>query len=271
MIKKFIICLCCIVFCTSAKAENPPEMFLGVLWAQASAEWNMAAEQVFYLATLNLEKALNDPSWTAALEQQGDFHRLPPAVIVDVDETVLDNSPLAARLLLAGKEYDPKLWTEWLKESAAAPLPGAVSFIRFAKEKGVTIFYVTNRTLKDETVGNIRKVIDPEVMPDQVLCQKERPKWGSDKISRRAFIAKKFRILLLIGDDYNDFTFLGKSRPAERRDAAKKHRQYWGRKWILISNPVHGSWKSALYGHDDRLTDEEKLQKKYQLLRTTSQ
>ena len=271
MIKQFITYLYCIAFCTTAQAENPPEIFLGVLWAQASAEWQMAAEQAFHLAELNMEQALKDSTWTAALEQQGDFHSLPPAVIVDVDETLLDNSSLAARLILAGKEYDPKLWVEWLKESSAAPMPGAVSFIRFAKDKGVTVFYVTNRTLKEETVRNIRKIIDPDVGPDQVLCRKERPEWGADKTSRRAFIAEKFRILLLIGDDCNDFTFLGKVNPAERINAAKKYRQYWGRKWILISNPVHGSWKSALYGHDYSLTDEEKLQKKYQLLRTTTQ
>ena len=271
MKKQLIICLYCIVFCTSAKAEHPPEMFLGVLWAQASAEWNMAAEQAFYLAKLNMEQALKDPTWTAALEQTKSFQNLPPAVIVDVDETVLDNSPLAARLILAGKEYDPKLWLEWIKESSAAPMPGAVSFIRFAQEKGVAVFYVTNRKVKNETVGNIKKVIDPDVKPDQVLCREERPEWGSDKTSRRAFIAARFRILLLIGDDYNDFAFLGKSSPEERIGKAVKQKKYWGKKWILISNPVHGSWKTALYGHNYSLTGEEKLKRKYQLLRTNDQ
>ncbi|XOF33133.1 MAG: 5'-nucleotidase, lipoprotein e(P4) family [Candidatus Electrothrix sp. YB6] len=269
MDKQFVIFLFCLFsFSSVAKAENPPEMFLGVLWAQASAEWNMAAEQAYYLATLNLEKALNDPSWTAALEQQGDFHSLPPAVIVDVDETVLDNSPFAARLVQAGKEYDPKAWENWLRESAAAAIPGAVSFIRSAKEKGIAIFYVTNRELEAATVKNIRTVIDPDVTADQVLCKKERPEWRSDKTSRRSFIAERFRILLLVGDDYNDFTFLGKISPADRINAAKTHRQYWGRKWILLSNPVHGSWKTALYGHDYSLTDHDRLKKKYQLLRT---
>ncbi|MCI5188729.1 MAG: hypothetical protein D3905_02800 [Candidatus Electrothrix sp. AS4_5] len=265
------ILLVCNSVGATAKAENPPEMFLGVLWTQASAEWNMASQQAFHLAALNLEKALNDPSWTAALEQQGNFHSLPPAVIVDVDETLLDNSPFAARLILAGKEYDPKLWLAWVKESSAAPMPGAVSFIRFAKEKGVAVFYVTNRKVKNETVRNIKKVLDSDVKPEQVLCKNERPEWGSDKTSRRAFIAEKFRILLLIGDDYNDFAFLGKVSPAKRKKAAKKHHQYWGRKWILISNPVHGSWKTALYGHNYSLTDEEKLKRKYQLLRTNDQ
>lgn len=256
--------------CTAAKAENPPEMFLAVLWAQSSAEWNMAAEQAFHLAKLNMDQALKDPTWTAALEQSESFQNLPPAVIVDVDETLLDNSPLAARLILAEKEYDPKLWLEWVKESSAAPMPGAVSFIRFAKEKGVAVFYVTNRKAKNETVRNIKKVIDPDVTPEQLLCKEERPEWGSDKTSRRAFIAEKFRILLLIGDDYNDFTFLDKSSPEKRIGMAMKHQKHWGRKWILISNPVYGSWKSALHGHDYNLSGEKKMSKKYQLLRTHS-
>jgi acid phosphatase len=265
------ILLVCNSVGATPKAKNSPEMLLGVLWAQASVEWNMATEQAFHLATLNLEKALHDPSWTAALEQQENYHSLPPAVIVDVDETVLDNSPLAARLILAGKEYDPQLWLEWVKESSAAPMPGAVSFLRFAKEKGVAVFYVTNRKVKNETVRNIKKVIDPDVRPEQVLCKEERPEWGSDKTSRRAFLAEKFRILLLIGDDYNDFTFLDKSSPEERINKAVNQKKYWGNKWILISNPVYGSWKTALYEHDYNLSDEGKLKKKYQLLRTTAQ
>ena len=265
------ILLVCNAVGATPKAENPPEMLLSVLWTQASVEWNMATEQAFHLATLNLEKALHDPSWTAALEQQGNFHSFPPAVIVDIDETLLDNSPLAARLILAGKEYDPQLWLEWVKESSAAPMPGAVSFIRCAKEKGVAVFYVTNRKIKNETVRNLKNVIDPDVQPEQVLCKEERPEWGSDKTSRRAFLAEKFRILLLIGDDYNDFTFLDKSSPEERIGKAVKQKKYWGKKWILISNPVHGSWKTALYGHDYSLTGEEKLKRKYQLLRTNDQ
>ncbi|WYD79651.1 MAG: HAD family acid phosphatase [Candidatus Electrothrix gigas] len=265
------ILLVCNSVGATPKAENPPEMLLSVLWTQASAEWNMASQQAFHLATLNLEKALHDSSWTAALEQQENFHSLPPAVIVDIDETLLDNSPLAARLILVGKEYDPQLWLEWVKESSAAPMPGAVSFIRCAKEKGVAVFYVTNRKIKNETVRNIKNVIDPDVRPEQVLCKEERPEWGSDKTSRRAFLAEKFRILLLIGDDYNDFSFLDKSSPEERIGKAMEQKKYWGRKWILISNPVHGSWKTALYGHDYSLTGEEKLKRKYQLLRTNDQ
>lgn len=255
-------------FCTSADAKHTHEMLLGVLWKQASVESKMATEQAFHLAKLNVEKALRDPYWTAALEQKGDVHRLPPAIIVDVDETVLDNAPFAARLVKSKKEYNSKLWEIWVKESNADAMPGAKSFIRYVKEKGIAVFYVTNRVLKAAAVKNIKSVVDPDVTSDHVLCKNERPDWGSDKTSRRERIVKKYRVLQLVGDDYNDFTFLGKISAADRISAVKKHRQYWGSKWILISNPLYGSWKRTLLDNDYSMTAEDKLKKKYQYLNT---
>ena len=137
-------------------------------------------------------------------------------------------------------------------------------------KEGVQVFYVTNRDVKVKkgTVENIKKVIDPAVQPDHVLCKNERAGWGSDKSSRRAFIAKDYRVVLLLGDDYNDFAYLGKVSPRERLEKAKAHRQYWGKRWILLPNGLYGSWESALYNYDNKLSAGEKFKLKYKYLKT---
>jgi len=265
----FLVSLCILLAVSGCTADRTTHKWLnGILWAQTSVEFQVAVHQAFNTAKINIEKALNDPDWTAALEQTEGYQGLKPAVIIDVDETVLDNSPFEARLVKAGIDFDYKLWEAWVNESKADVMPGAKSFIQYVKTKGVKIFYVTNRLLEAATVKNIKIALDPKVTPDDVLCKNEKSDWGSDKTSRRAFIARDYRILLLMGDDYNDFTFLGKSSPEERIAKTKTHEQYWGKQWIMVSNPVYGHWERALYNYDYDMSDEDKLKAKRNYLNT---
>ena len=94
--------------------SHMPDRLNSILWIQTSPEYQMAATQSYYLAKRCLDKALEDSSWTAAVEQLADYSELPPAIIVDVDETVLDNSPYFARLEQAGEYWDDELWNNWV-------------------------------------------------------------------------------------------------------------------------------------------------------------
>lgn len=237
--KLLFLILCCGVF---GYAENlkTDEQLNGVAWVQTSAEYRVSAVQAFRLAELRVAEALTNPEWTAATEQTTEYQSLPPAVIVDVDETVLDNSPFQAQLIETGQEFSPSRWTDWVKKAQAQPVPGANEFVDFLKEQGVELFYVTNRKLKEPALKNVRAALDPDVADDHVLCKYEKPDWGSDKTSRRTLIAKTHRILLLIGDDYNDFARLGKTGAPERTHLAEQFKEYWGTRWIVISNPLYG-------------------------------
>ncbi|MGE0706858.1 MAG: 5'-nucleotidase, lipoprotein e(P4) family [Planctomycetota bacterium] len=238
-----------------------------VLWAQRAVEHDVAVHEAYALATLRLEDALQDPTWTAALEHGQDSLGLPPAVILDADETVLDNSAFQARLATDGADFDPKRWAAWVQEQAAPALPGAKEFVARARARGVAVFFVTNRKLEAPTVANIVAAVDPLATPETVLCKGEQADWGSDKTSRRALLAKTHRIVLLIGDDYNDFTELGQLGPDERRAAALAQRERWGRQWILIPQAMYGNWERALYGYDGRLSAADKLRRKLAQLR----
>ena len=203
---------------TSELAEHPT--LFATLWQQTSTEYRAAALQAYDEASEVLPVALADSGWTAAVEQEGDdFSLLPPAVVLDIDETVLDNSPQQARTILAGGSFDPEAWGAWVNEARAPAVPGAREFLALADSLGVAVFYVTNRDqpLEEATRRNLaaeRLPLDPEV--DTVLTRGEQEGWGSDKTSRREAIAERYRIVLLVGDDFNDF--VSARLPREERD-----------------------------------------------------
>src|SRR5215203_940023 len=83
----------------AANETRPHENLNAVAWMQTSLEYQASAVQAYRLAARQLDEALADRSWTAAIEQTGDASKLPPAVVLDIDETVLDNSPFQARVV----------------------------------------------------------------------------------------------------------------------------------------------------------------------------
>ena len=223
-----------------------------VLWVQTALEYEASAIQAYKLAQVRLDQAIADRSWTAAVEQQTDPSALKPAVIVDVDETVLDNSYYQARMIRDTTSYNTSSWDPWVLEARATAIPGAVEFARFAAARGVTIFYVTNRTanLEAATRKNLAAVGFPLTDGvDTVLARGERPEWqASGKSSRRAHVARDYRILLLIGDDLGDFVVDAGGTPDERRARTQPQAAWWGERWIMLPNPTYGSWERAIVG-----------------------
>jgi len=218
------------------------------LWVQTSAEYEILAQTVYEQAAEALELALSDTSRSAALEQRPPFSGKPPAVIVDVDETVLDNSPFQAQLVHNGSLYTPELWGDWVARASADWVPGAQGFLEAARDRNVAVFYVTNRRANEEaaTLRNLERLgAGPGISPDRVLTRGEREDWTSDKTSRRAFVARDYRVLLLVGDDLNDF-LPARTGLEERARVADEYGSRFGRDWFLLPNPSYGSWERAL-------------------------
>ncbi len=244
--------------------EMPPEaheQLNSVLWVRTAPEYEAICREIFAQAALSLDEALADRTRTASLEQSADYEGLPPAVILDVDETALDNSAFEARLIVEGKEYNQRMWDAWIAEEEAPAVPGAQDFIRLALERGVEVFFVTNRDhdTEEHTLRNLRKRFGPAITGDRVLTRKEQADWTSDKTSRRAYVAATHRVLLLVGDDLNDFVYPGETTPQARRDNALQYSKYWGTGWIIVPNPMYGSWEQALYGFDRGLERNDRL------------
>lgn len=247
------------------------ELLDGILWVQTSGEYEAVTTQVFRTAAARLEEALADPAWSALAEETpGPVVGLPPAIIVDLDETILDNSPFEARLVADNIDYSSDLWEEWVEKGSAQAIPGAQEFLDFAQSKGVEVFYVTNRDAKSEeaTRRNLRLLGLPASQDRDTVLMNGEKGWGSDKSSRRLTVAEDFRVLLLLGDDLNDFVSGAQAdEPESRRQLARKYSDRWGRQWHVLPNPLYGSWEASLYGRDFGLPDKEKLRRKYLHLR----
>ena len=238
------------------------ESLNAALWNQTSAEYIAVTSQAYQLAAANLDLALADTQWTAALEQRQDYSDLPPAVLMDIDETVLDNSRYNARIITQHGEYSQATFTAWCEEVAATAIPGAKAFVDHASARGVTVIYYSRRLeqLRDCTTKNLDVLGFP--LPDPRYLWLNNKQAATSKAQIRAELATEFRILLLIGDDLGDFVAASKAAPEVRRALSSQHLERWGRQWIILPNPMYGSWETSLYGADYGAPRAEKLNAK---------
>ncbi len=241
------------------------------LWMQTAVEFDGVALGAYQLAALMLDRALADKSWTAAPEEQtGDFAELPPAVILDVDETVLDNSGYQSWMVMNNESFHPGTWGDFVNTVSSVPVPGALEFTKYADSRGVKVFYVSNRTgdLEPATRSNLEKFGFPMGgNVDTVLLKNEIPEWSSSQKSpRRAHVAKDYRVLLVVGDNFGDFVDGYKGSLAERQALMGEHGQRWGRQWIVLPNPSYGSWESAPFGHDYKIPEAQRRKLKLDAL-----
>lgn len=240
------------------------EMLNATLWQQTSAEYEGIALQVYQLARRNLDLALADPQWNAMPELTGGVVDLPAAIILDLDETVLDNTAYEVRIIKQLGQFSPESFADWCREASAAAVPGVRGFLEYAVNRGVAVFYYSARkeSLRDCTTRNLRALQLPLADASFLMLND-----GRSKSDYRARIARDYRILLLIGDNLEDFVAGSRNAPDVRRGLAKDHAERWGREWILFPNPIYGHWESSCYDFDYRLPRAERLHLKLQELR----
>ncbi len=256
-------------------AMVPNDNLNAVAWMQTSVEFRLIAGQTWRAALVQLDRAIKTPGWDALTKEDraNRANGLPPAIIVDVDETMLDNSPYQARLLRDGQPYNEATWADWVKEEAAKPVPGALEFARAASARGVKIFYLSNRAedLGDATLRNLRKVGFPVKDASQFLglgvvvdgCESE----GSEKGCRRQLVGRKHRVLMQFGDQIGDLVTVVANTPAGREQAVRPYLGWVGERWFVLPNPSYGSWEPALFNNSWSQPDAERRQQKLDALR----
>jgi 5'-nucleotidase (lipoprotein e(P4) family) len=251
---------------TPGRGAAADEGLNAVLWTQRAVEHDAVVREIYRAAGERLLAALDDRSWDAlpAGEREGPFADLPPAIILDVDETLLDNSPYQAELVRSGREYDDDSWGVWCRKEAARPLPGALDFVRFAVERGVTPFYLTNRTVElgPATLSNLRKAGFPVARDDQFLglgallpgCEMV----GTDKGCRRRMVARGHRVLMQLGDQIGDFVDVVANTFDGRRKELDAYERWVGERWWILPNPMYGGWEPATFDNDWSLSRERR-------------
>ena len=236
---------------------------LAVLWAEHSAEYQAISAQVYALARRDLPRFLADTSWTA-LPGQTNHEDKPPAIILDVDETVVSNA--GYQKTLATAPYTRFRHFDWMRNNRAVPIRGAAETIEAARAAGVTVFFLTNRACEEfdgvdgdcpaeqVTIDDLREA-GIESDPEHVLMAWEQPGWSKEKLNRREFVAQTHRVIMLFGDDYGDFVHCTRAKPlppctepatrASRHAALDTYAGYWGNGWYVLPNPMHGSWTTV--------------------------
>jgi len=253
-----------------AQEVAPSDMLLATLWTQRSVEFKGNALTVYALGKIRLDQALADKNWTAApVEQKGDYQNLPSAVVLDVDETLLDNSRYQVWMLMNNQTFSTKTWNQFCAAQVSTAIPGAVEFTKYADSKGVKVFYLSNRDTSTEkdTRENMEKLGFPMGgNVDTFLMQGEQKEWASAKSTRRAVVTKDYRVLLNIGDNFGDFDDRYRSSEADRVKAFESDMAYWGKQWLMLPNPTYGSFDTAAYGHDFKKSLAEQRKAKWDVL-----
>jgi 5'-nucleotidase (lipoprotein e(P4) family) len=251
-----VLSLTMVLAASAQKVDNEHQVG-GILWTQTSGEWKALSHQAFALARMNLDRDLR-------LNRR---NRMKRAVIVDVDETVLDNSPYQAMTVKTRTAYESKSWHSWCEKAEAAAIPGAVEFLRYANSRGVRVFYITNRRESEKqcTARNLKQVGFPDVRDDTVLVRTD----VSSKEPRRKAVAARHRVVLLIGDNLNDFAeIFEQSKTIDSRFAAtNQNKSNFGTRFIVLPNVMYGAWEEAIYGDPSKLTEEQKAEKRRNALK----
>jgi 5'-nucleotidase (lipoprotein e(P4) family) len=262
----FAPALLLLLYSLNATAQTPAEPAQNtyiegaVLWQQTSGERRALSYQAFNLARLMLDRDL----------RTNRRNRKPRAVIVDLDETILDNSPAEVMYLKNRVNFNQKDWTVWVNLAEASAVPGAVEFLRYAASRNVTVFYITNRNdaQKTGTASNLKKLGFPNVSDQTLLVQTDLS--NSSKETRRQDVGRKYRVVLLMGDDLNDFSSVfEKSKTIDSRAAiADQYKEEFGKRFIVLPNPMYGNWESAIYDYNFKRTEAEKAEKRRSALKS---
>lgn len=244
-----------IIACSSSKhsttvsSSSSSVVVDGKLWAslyqQRAGEYKALCLQAFNMAKLRIDELSKQIPIRAR------------AIVTDIDETFLDNSPYAVHQSLQNKDYEAATWMEWTAKGQADTLSGALDFFRYASSKGFTIYYITNREEAERkgTLQNLQNFGFPQADNDHLIMRQT----VSSKETRRQQVAAKYDIVMLLGDNLADFSAVFDKRTTEDRNAqVQAMRDEFGKKFIVLPNPGYGGWEDAIYQNKREWTAAQK-------------
>lgn len=219
------------------------------LFVQQSAEYRALCYQAYAIAKERVTEIISN----------GDALENPPAVILDLDETVLDNSAYTAWQIEQNQSFDYETWAQWCALGEAPEVPGAGDFLRFADEQGITLYYISNRdeSALKATMRNMEALGMPQVKREHFMLKTTT----SDKTERRQAVeALGYDIILLIGDNLGDHHERYDKSPNEQRRAdVDADREKFGATYIVLPNPLYGTWEGAIYNFDRSISNDERF------------
>ncbi|MBC3766334.1 5'-nucleotidase, lipoprotein e(P4) family [Neptunicella marina] len=216
------------------------------VWVQNSGEYRALSYQAFNLAHLSLDHYLATYTGDKKI-----------AIVVDADETVVNNSAYNAWQIGKDQGYSGKTWQKWMKAEQATAMPGAKAFLNYVKSRGAEVFYITNRSEKglQATASNLKALGYPFVDDVHMMLKTTT----SDKEARRQKVLESYDIALFMGDNLSDFTNEFYQQGFEQAaHAVDKNKALFGTKYIMLPNPMYGDWEGKVYDENWSLSPQQK-------------
>lgn len=226
-------------------AEGGPSNLLtaAVAWKQTAAEYRALCYQGYNIARMHVDAALANRAPGAK----------PPAVITDVDDTVLGAPKYWGRLVADGMDFfDDPVWDEGVADNMFTPMPGALEFLNYCRDRGVEVFYVTSRDQGENTYElaamNLRSAGFPFVDGKHLTVQRET----SNKETAQRKIMEEYDVIVMLGDNLNDFQRKYYVKDVDERfRLMEEDKACYGTKFIVFPNPTDGHWMNAIFGNSE--------------------
>lgn len=220
------------------KQQSSEYMLLSTAWYQLSAERKALYYQAYNIAKQRVDAILLDKNISN------------PAVVLDIDETVLDNAPYQGWCVQNDSLFSQKTWNNWVLQAKAEALTGAVDFTNYAQSKGVQVIYISNRHVSEmeQTIVNLKAAGFPNASDEFILLKEDT----SDKTARRDAVSQNYTIALLVGDNLGDFDHLYDNRTdGNAHKVVEDQKNLFGNKFIILPNPMYGSWEKPYRNSGD--------------------
>ena len=209
-------------------------------WMQ-SLEYHLLCKQIFESAKNRFDSLDLNNTHSVILEKSPE-ENLPLAIITDIDETILSNYEFQLHTRKNGGKFSYDSFEEYIKKKTAFPIHGSIEYYNYLADKGIKVIYISNRHISSEnkTFEHLKELGFPINNKNELILKNEKKEWSSDKSSRRAYIAKKYKVIQLFGDNLKDFS--------HSQEQIAKNKKLFGKSWFLLPNPTYGSWLKTYEG-----------------------
>jgi len=253
-----------LVSCNGQKKETPEtqvtesateygesdNLLNATLWMQHSAEYRACCLQTYKIA----KRALAENLKTKKTNK-------PAAVVLDIDETVLDNTYYEAYLAANATSFNDSTWAIWTSKADATEIPGAIDFLKYAQSLGVEIIFISNRYPNEleSTMANMKKLGFPEVSAENFYLKEKDA--SSCKKERRELVSEKYEIIMLVGDNMGDMAENFDERKASGDMLAETDEitDLLGTRYIVLPNPTYGTWEKPILANKDKTARENRI------------